>query len=280
MCYKDGPELPLLNFTTNCIRYGRYVIYYNERLSGVTYPEGYESMSYIQLCEVVVEACPNGSYGHECKSKCSGHCKDRTPCNHVTGECARGCNVGWTGTLCNKPCDAGRFGVNCTSYCSGHCLNDESCNKETGHCDLGCSGGYIGDLCNIECTPGWFGKECKYRCSGHCAEDESCNHVDGICSRGCKDGYIGHNCTTACTVNRYGKNCTSVCSSKCTSTCAHTDGSCECSSGWMGSPHCNKNLTVAVLQDAKNRFLEKCVFKAKKDQRRKFQQQPVSHGYG
>ncbi|XP_061185173.1 multiple epidermal growth factor-like domains protein 6 [Saccostrea echinata] len=147
MCYKDGPELPLLNFTTNCIGYGRFVIYYNERLSGVTYPEGYESTSYTHLCEVLVEgcsrgkygincdmncptncfgrecdivhgtcikckagwegekcqtSCPNGSYGQECKSQCLGHCKDRTPCNHVTGGCVRGCVVGWTGTLCNK----------------------------------------------------------------------------------------------------------------------------------------------------------------------------------
>ncbi|XP_061185174.1 receptor-type tyrosine-protein phosphatase alpha-like [Saccostrea echinata] len=272
MCYKDGPELPLLNFTTNCIGYGRFVIYYNERLSGVTYPEGYESTSYTQLCEVVVEgcsrgkygincdmncptncfgrecdivrgtcmkckagwegekcqtSCPNGSYGQECKSKCSGHCKDRIPCNHVTGECVRGCVVGWTGSLCNKPCDAGRFGVNCTSYCSGHCFKDESCNKETGHCDLGCSGGYIGDLCNIECTPGWFGEECKYRCSGQCADDESCNHVDGICSRGCKDGYIGQNCTTRCPLNKFGKNCAHECSQNCANDiCDRLNGSC------------------------------------------------------
>ncbi|XP_061170694.1 receptor-type tyrosine-protein phosphatase epsilon-like [Saccostrea echinata] len=194
MCYKDGPELPPLNFTSklDCIGHTRYVIYYNERLTRVTYPEGYGFHSYTQLCEVVVEGCsrgkygancdiycpancfgtecniihgtcmkckpgwvgescqtpcPRGSYGQECKFQCSGHCKDRIPCDHVTGGCAGGCVSGWTGTMCNKICDDGRYGINCTSYCSGHCLNDESCNKETGHCDSGCSDGYIGDLC-------------------------------------------------------------------------------------------------------------------------------------
>ncbi|XP_061185165.1 scavenger receptor class F member 1-like [Saccostrea echinata] len=195
MCYKDVAGLPPLNFTTNCIGYGRYVIYYNERLIGVTYPEGYQSISLIQLCEVVVEACPKGSYGQDCKFRCSGHCKDGTPCDLVTGECVKGCVSGWIGTGCNKTCDNGRYGINCTFYCSGHCLS-EPCNKETGHCDLGCSDGYIGDLCKAECTSGWFGKGCRYRCSEHCTESGSCNHVNGICSRGCEDGYTGLNCTT------------------------------------------------------------------------------------
>lgn len=54
-CYKDGPQLPALNFTTTCITSGRFVIFYNERLSGVTYPEGYEmSNIFTELCEVVV----------------------------------------------------------------------------------------------------------------------------------------------------------------------------------------------------------------------------------
>ncbi|XP_062592399.1 uncharacterized protein LOC134253824 [Saccostrea cucullata] len=89
MCYKDGPDLPPLNFTTKCIGYGRYVIYYNERLSGVTYPAGYEAMSYSQLCEVVVEACDNGYYGFNCSSTCSGHCLYDKPCNKETGHWTR-----------------------------------------------------------------------------------------------------------------------------------------------------------------------------------------------
>lgn len=55
MCYKDGPQLPPLNFTTKCTEYGRYVIFYNERLDGITYPEEYEEFNvFSELCEVVV----------------------------------------------------------------------------------------------------------------------------------------------------------------------------------------------------------------------------------
>lgn len=54
--YKDGPKLPLLNFSTTCITSGRYVIFYNERLDGVIYPTGYENSTSIsmELCDVVV----------------------------------------------------------------------------------------------------------------------------------------------------------------------------------------------------------------------------------
>ena len=55
LCYKDGPQLPALNFTTTCIASGRYVIFYNERLPGVKYPDGYIIDSvYTELCEVTV----------------------------------------------------------------------------------------------------------------------------------------------------------------------------------------------------------------------------------
>ena len=56
LCYKDGPNLPPLNFSTLCIAFGRYVIFYNERLDGVTYPNGYEVSNIVsmELCEVVV----------------------------------------------------------------------------------------------------------------------------------------------------------------------------------------------------------------------------------
>lgn len=54
-CYKDGPELPLLNFTAICTEYGRYVIFFNERLDGGTYPSNYEKQNvYTELCEVIV----------------------------------------------------------------------------------------------------------------------------------------------------------------------------------------------------------------------------------
>lgn len=56
LCYKDKLPIPHLNFTAICIKQGRYVIYYNERLKGATYPTGYEVNNvYTELCEVKVQ---------------------------------------------------------------------------------------------------------------------------------------------------------------------------------------------------------------------------------
>ena len=55
LSYKDGPQLPPLNFTTTCITSGRYVSFYNERLDGTTYPEIYQTVTmYTEVCEVIV----------------------------------------------------------------------------------------------------------------------------------------------------------------------------------------------------------------------------------
>ena len=57
-CYIDGYQLPPLNFTTTCITFGRYVTFYNERLDGIPYFEGYNNYvtgtDYTELCEVIV----------------------------------------------------------------------------------------------------------------------------------------------------------------------------------------------------------------------------------
>lgn len=56
LCYKDGPQLPPLNFSITCAESGRYVIFYNERFDGVTYPTGYELVNvFSELCEVIVQ---------------------------------------------------------------------------------------------------------------------------------------------------------------------------------------------------------------------------------
>lgn len=56
LCYKDGPQLPPLNFTSICTESARYVIFYNERLNRVNYPKGYEIANVItELCEVIVQ---------------------------------------------------------------------------------------------------------------------------------------------------------------------------------------------------------------------------------
>lgn len=57
--YKDGPELPPLDFNTNCTTHGRYVIFYSERLFGINYPVGYETSNAVtELCEVTVAGIP------------------------------------------------------------------------------------------------------------------------------------------------------------------------------------------------------------------------------
>lgn len=57
MCFKDSNftlnTIPAV-FTTNCPVYGQYVIYYNERLPEVSYPEEYSDYVETNLCEVEV----------------------------------------------------------------------------------------------------------------------------------------------------------------------------------------------------------------------------------
>lgn len=56
LCYKDGPRLPPLDFTTYCTGYGRYVIYYNERVNGDNYTQEYELENIVtELCEVIIK---------------------------------------------------------------------------------------------------------------------------------------------------------------------------------------------------------------------------------
>lgn len=55
LCYKNGQELPSLDFNTNCTTHGRYVIFYNERLDKMKYPSEYQLTSvFTELCEVTV----------------------------------------------------------------------------------------------------------------------------------------------------------------------------------------------------------------------------------
>lgn len=71
LCYKDGPELPTLNFTTICTKFGRYVIFYNERLQEVKYPDLYQLTNVVtELCEVTVQGKWIYKIIHNLKSLC------------------------------------------------------------------------------------------------------------------------------------------------------------------------------------------------------------------
>nr|XP_022311777.1 multiple epidermal growth factor-like domains protein 10 [Crassostrea virginica] len=272
LCYKDGPALPPLNFTTKCTLSGRYVIFYNERLDGVTYPEGYEVFAnvYTELCEVTVNGCSKpGVYGRNCNNLCPNNCRYRT-CHIQNGTCF-GCEAGYKGTICATECPDGWYGFDCKRQCSGHCRDNDPCNKVTGQCDGGCAhgwygqhcehrcvghcinnascnqvngtcdggcaAGWIGSFCEKECGDGAYGYGCINNCSGHCMNDSPCNKQTGHCDRGCKPGYTNSFCSKACESGRYGKNCPYTCSSNC-KTCNHTDGTCSCHSGWRG-PNCS-----------------------------------------
>lgn len=57
LCFKDNiytkSTLPSV-FTTDCFVHGQYIIYYNERIQGVVYPDDYLSVVRTALCEVEV----------------------------------------------------------------------------------------------------------------------------------------------------------------------------------------------------------------------------------
>lgn len=148
LCYKDGPQLPPLNFTTTCTTSGRYVIFYNERLDGVTYPNGYELINAMaELCQVTVQGCRNASfYGSNCNTPCPPNCNDNT-CHIQSGTCFT-CKPGWSGENCYTKCREGWYGLNCSEQCTKNCRDVVTCNHVTGLCDGGCDAGWTGVKCD------------------------------------------------------------------------------------------------------------------------------------
>ena len=57
LCFKDtdfnSSTIPAV-FNITCSVHGQYVIYYNERLQGVSYPDEYSTFAWNALCEVEV----------------------------------------------------------------------------------------------------------------------------------------------------------------------------------------------------------------------------------
>ncbi|XP_065925855.1 protein draper-like isoform X2 [Magallana gigas] len=209
LCYKDRnftrSTIPAV-FNTTCFVHGQYVIYYNERLSGVTYPSGYSDYAINELCEVEVYGCPRpGYYGIDCDLPCPdincGYC-------HIqTGTCQGGCKPGYKGHQCELECQDGYFGINCARECPANC---NSCNKKSGLCDLGCHPGWKGTHCTEKCDGGPFGVNCSISC-GRCLNNQQCHHINGTCVTGCDRGYIGNTCTEECDGHTYGYNCQEHC---------------------------------------------------------------------
>lgn len=57
--------------------------------------------------------CREGWYSVDCSQQCAGHCRDGATCNHVTGLCDGGCDVGWTGYFCEN----GKLVFGCLFVC-------------------------------------------------------------------------------------------------------------------------------------------------------------------
>ncbi|XP_078328710.1 uncharacterized protein LOC111114478 isoform X1 [Crassostrea virginica] len=244
LCFEDTnfnlSTIPAV-LNTTCFLHGQYVIYYNERSAGKTYPDGYSQYAFNELCELEVFGCRRGYYGFTCKSMCSQHCL--SDCHIETGSCG-GCKPGYRGDRCESKCEIGKYGNQCQSEC-GACLVLSQCSHVNGTCLTGCSDGFTGSLCNTKCGVGKYGNQCQSEC-GACLDRNQCFHVNGTCLTGCSDGYTGSLCKTKCRVGKYGKQCQSECGACLDQNqCFHVNGTCltGCSDGYTGSL-CNTKCGV------------------------------------
>ncbi|XP_062587449.1 multiple epidermal growth factor-like domains protein 11 isoform X2 [Saccostrea cucullata] len=239
LCFHEIQKVngtPSENQTTKCPVHGQYVIFYNERKSGVKYPSYYSNYAFNELCELQVFGCERaGFYGENCNLPCSNTCQNSL-CHIHTGECY-GCVPGYQGSRCEQLCSTGSYGSRCSSSC-GNCRKGETCHHVNGTCLNGCGEGFQGTTCEQGCRKGYFGENCTQKCSNNCRLPNSCNSVTGECDGGCQYGWTGRLCETGCGKGYFGENCTQKCSNNCRlpNSCNSVTGECDggCQYGWTG----------------------------------------------
>ncbi|XP_046560689.1 receptor-type tyrosine-protein phosphatase kappa-like [Haliotis rubra] len=199
-------------------------------------------------CDTV---CQFGYYGANCSKICQNrNCQgDSSSCDHVAGECVRGCTAGWNGTDCTQEC-LHSYGDGCSKFCSDRKCSESSsgsCDHVTGMCEGGCRSGWKGTDCTEACQVGVeYGAKCSGNCSARMCEggNDTCPNDSGRCENGCQSGWKGEDCTQVCSFGSFGANCTGVCG-QCVdvSTCHHVNGSClsGCSDGWTDH-NCTQKL--------------------------------------
>ncbi|XP_062592311.1 multiple epidermal growth factor-like domains protein 10 isoform X2 [Saccostrea cucullata] len=221
----------------SCPLHAQYVIYFNERLYNIMYPDGYSQFAHNELCEVEVFGCMTGYYGPNCSIPCPENCGDGY-CHIETGMCSW-CKPGYQGYQCQNECNGNKYGQDCGQGC-GACLGYKQCHHMNGSCLEGCDAGFKDTLCNIECSEGYFGYNCENNCNDKCEDPNKCNKTTGECEGGCQAGWKGLQCSEQCDGNRYGKDCGQICGA-CLGykQCHHINGSCleGCDSGFEGY-HC------------------------------------------
>ncbi|XP_052682127.1 multiple epidermal growth factor-like domains protein 6 [Crassostrea angulata] len=226
LCYKDDnftrDTIPAV-FTTTCPVHGQYVIYYNERLPGATYPDEYSDYIFSDLCEVEVYGCySTGYFGSNCSFPCPDvNCQY---CHIETGTC-QGCMPGYKGHRCELACEGRSYGAGCKEAC-GYCRDVNQCSNINGTCLTGCDAGFKGDFCKTVCDRGSYGSECNETC-GHCRDVNQCSNINGTCLTGCYAGYQGDLCQTSCDRGSYGFECRETCGHcRDVDQCSNINGTC------------------------------------------------------
>ncbi|XP_071096157.1 multiple epidermal growth factor-like domains protein 10 [Haliotis cracherodii] len=220
----------------------------------------------LNLCEVEVYVCSNGSYGTHCDEFCRGCLNDT--CDPVSGICPGGCRRGRQGPTCAE-CLDGRYGIYCDQFCnSRNCITTSSSCDVNGACTDGCRDGWMNTDCRQPCPGSTYGPNCSKSCnSRHCqTPSSSCDHVTGACDGDvCEDGWLGNDCAEKCRDGRYGVHCDQLCNSrKCITTSSSCDvtGACTggCRDGWKSQdcrqpcsgstfgPNCSKSCNSRHCQ--------------------------------